>query len=72
MKKQMLQILTEVSKGNKNPEIAQNELLGLFSVSQRSELLSDFEKWLDRKGNESYCSLPTQYVVDKYKSLNCG
>jgi hypothetical protein len=41
-------------------------------VSQRSELLSDFEKWLDKKGNKSYCSLPTQYVVDKYKSLNCG
>lgn len=41
-------------------------------VSQRSELLSDFEKWLDKKGNESYCSLPAGYVVDKYKSLNCA
>tara|TARA_R110000851_G_scaffold16562_1_gene53719 strand:+ start:290 stop:541 length:252 start_codon:yes stop_codon:yes gene_type:complete len=32
--------------------------------------LSDFEKWLDKKGNESYCGLPSQYVLDKYKSLN--
>lgn len=47
-------------------------LLHLPRVSQQSELLSDFEKWLDKKENESYCSLPTQYVVDKYKSLNCG
>jgi len=33
MKEQMLQILTEVSKGEKCPEHAQIELLGLFSVS---------------------------------------
>jgi len=35
MKEQMLKILTEVSKGFKNPEIAQSELLGLFSVTNR-------------------------------------
>jgi hypothetical protein len=46
--------------------------LHLQCVSQRSELLSDLEKWLDKKGNEIYCSLPAQYVLDKYKSLNCG
>ena len=38
-------------------------------MSKKSELLSDFEKWLNKKGNESYCSLPAQYVVDKYKEL---
>lgn len=33
MKEKMLEILTEVSKGIKRPELAQSELLGLFSVS---------------------------------------
>lgn len=33
MKEQMLQILNEVSKGEKSPELAQTEILGLFSVS---------------------------------------
>ncbi len=35
MKEQMFQILTEVSKGKKSPELAQSELLGLFSVTNR-------------------------------------
>ena len=33
MKEQMLKILTEVQQGNKSPELALTELLGLFSVN---------------------------------------
>lgn len=39
MKDKMLQILTEVSNGNKTPKQAHKELLGLFNVSV---LLFDF------------------------------
>jgi len=65
-------ILHDLDQGNINVELAKQQVLDLVAVSQRSKLLSDFEKWLDKKENESYCSLPTQYVVDKFKSLNCG
>ena len=46
------------------------KLLRIGVVSVPKGTLSDFEKWLDKKGNESYCGLPSQYVLDKYKSLN--
>ncbi len=49
-----------------------NKKLLLSDVSKRSELLSDFEKWLNKKCNESYYGLPAGYVLDVYKkSLNC-
>lgn len=35
MKAKMLEILTEVSKGNKTPELAQSELFDLFNLSKR-------------------------------------
>ncbi len=35
MKAKMLEILTDVSKGSKTPELAQSELLDLFDVSKR-------------------------------------
>ncbi len=44
--------------------------LNIHNVSVPKGTLSDFEKWLDKKENESYCGLPSQYVLDKYKSLN--
>jgi len=47
MKEQMLQILTEVSKGEKSPELAQTELLGLFSVMPSLPIDRwDAEDWL--------------------------
>lgn len=64
--------LEKLESGSPKVENTTTPALNLHGVVLRSELLSDFEKWLDRKGNESYCSLPAQYVVDKYKSLNCG
>ena len=33
MKEQILKVLTEVQQGNKSPELALTELLGLFSVN---------------------------------------
>jgi hypothetical protein len=42
----------------------------IASVVVPKGTLSDFEKWLDKKGNESYCRLPSRYVLGKYKSLN--
>ena len=46
------------------------KLLRLTDVIVPKGTLSDFEKWLDKKENETYCELPSQYVLDKYKSLN--
>ena len=48
------------------------KLLRISDVSQRSVLLSDLEKWLNRKENKSYYSFPVGYVIERFKSLNCG
>jgi len=56
----------------KTPTIEELKKFSLSDVSQRSELLSDFEKWINKKCNKSYYDLPAGYVLDIYKkSLNC-
>jgi hypothetical protein len=46
-----------------------NKKLLLSDVSKRSELLSDFENWLDTK---TYDDLWTKHLINEYrKSLNC-
>ena len=52
MKEQMFQILTEVSKGEKSPELAQTELLGLLSVMPRSY---GIVRWHDNKHEDVVC-----------------
>lgn len=59
-----------LAKYNELLQKEKKEQLALTNVSVPKDTLSDFEKWLDKKGNESYCGLPSQYVLDKYKSLN--
>ena len=59
-----------LAKYNELLQKEKQEQLTLTDVSVPKGTLSDFEKWLDKKGNESYCGLPSQYVLYKYKSLN--
>ena len=28
--------------------------------------IKEFQKWLNKPKNKSYCSLPAQYILDKY------
>jgi|TARA_R110000787_G_scaffold201904_1_gene312689 hypothetical protein len=78
-----LELLMEYMK--QNQYFIGNDLLGKYNELLKKEkkeqlilsgvvvpkgALSDFEKWLDKKENKSYCGLPSQYVLDKYKSLN--
>ena len=53
MKEQILKIATEVAKGDKSPELAQHELLNLFSVSTRtcSDALTTIIKWNEHDKN---------------------
>ena len=37
--------------------------LTLTDVSVPKGTLSDFEKWLDKKGNESYCGSPITIII---------
>lgn len=68
MEEQILQILTEVSKGEKSPEIAQTELLGLFSVVPRSY---GIVRWHDNEHEDVVCVDITtaEEYVRKYNKL---
>jgi hypothetical protein len=67
---------TETSKDLEKPlndlseAISEFENLNIANVSQQSVLLSDLEKWLDRKENNTYYSLPVGHVIERFKSLN--
>jgi hypothetical protein len=52
MEEQMFQILIEVSKGEKSPELAQTELLCLFSVMPRSY---GIVRWHDNEHEDVVC-----------------
>ncbi len=68
MEEQMFQILTEVSKGEKNPELAQTEILGLFSVMPRSY---GIVRWYDNMQEDVVCvdKATAEKYVRKYNKL---
>ena len=68
MEEQMFQILTEVSKGEKSPELAQDELLGLFSVMPRSY---GIVRWYDNIQEDVVCvdRATAEDYVSKYNKL---
>ena len=68
MDEKMLQILTEVSKGEKSPELAQTELLGLFSVMPRSY---GIVRWHDNEHEDVVCvdRATAEEYVRKYNEL---
>ena len=68
MDEKMLQILTEVSKGEKSPELAQTELLGLFSVIPRSY---GIVRWHDNEHEDVVCKdkATAEDYVAKYNKL---
>ena len=68
MEEQMFQILIEVSKGEKSPELAQTELLGLFSVMPR---FYGIVRWYDNIYEDVVCvdrETAEEYVA-KYNKL---
>ena len=72
MEEQMLKILTEVSKGEKSPEIAQTELLGLFSVMPRSY---GIVRWHDNEHEDVVCvdmATAEEYVIKYNKLAGCN
>ena len=68
MEEKMFQILTEVAKGEKSPEIAQIELLGLFSVMPRSY---GIVRWHDNEYEDVVCvdRATAEEYVRKYNKL---
>ena len=69
MEEKMFQILTEVSKGEKSPELAKTELLGLFSVMPRSY---GIVRWHDNKHEDVVCvdRATAEDYVRKYNKLS--
>lgn len=69
MEEQMLQILTEVSKGQKSLQLAQTELLGLFSAMPRSY---GIVRWHDNKYEDVVCKdrATAEEFVKKYNKLS--
>lgn len=54
----------------KQREIVKN--LTIPVVSQQSELLINFDDWLNKKENEWLKEMPTEYVWNTFKLINCG
>lgn len=54
MKEEMLQILENSSMGEKETKAVYTELLNLFSVSYRRELLKGFMKHIEKDGAISF------------------
>ena len=69
MEEQMFKILTEVSKGEKSPELAQTELLGLFSVMPRSY---GIVRWHDNRQEDVVCvdKATAEEYVRKYNEIS--
>ena len=69
IKEQIFQILTEVSKGEKSPELAQTELLGLFSVMPSSY---GIVRWHDNEHEDVVCvdRATAEEYVRKYNELD--
>lgn len=68
MEEQILKILTDVSKGIKSPELAQTELLGLFSIMPHSY---GIVRWYDNQYEDVVCvdRITAEDYVAKYNKL---
>lgn len=69
MEEQILQILIEVSKGDKQPEVAQKELLELFNSIQQTFAVV---RWFDNEYSDIVCinKEVAQVWADKYNELS--